>query len=79
MTVGHRPLCASVRSVVRRRAVRQRRVLDRPLGERARIAVKTAGLQAAGRRPDTLVELATHPGTARCPTSLDPDPGTAHP
>ncbi|MCX2927287.1 MerR family transcriptional regulator [Streptomyces sp. NEAU-W12] len=46
-------------------------LLDRLLDERARIREKTAELQAAGRRLDVLIELATHPDTEPCPASLD--------
>ncbi|MFC3577820.1 MerR family transcriptional regulator [Streptomyces yaanensis] len=46
-------------------------LLERLLDERARIAVKVAELQEAGRRLDVLIDLATHPGTQPCPASLD--------
>ncbi|MFC5666022.1 MerR family transcriptional regulator [Kitasatospora misakiensis] len=50
-------------------------LLDRLIHERDRIEARTAELQAAGRRLDVLIGLATHPhpDTASCPTSLDPD------
>lgn len=47
---------------------------ERLLHEHARIKAKTAELQAADRRLDVLIELATHPDTAPCPASLDADP-----
>ncbi|WP_221358305.1 MerR family transcriptional regulator [Streptomyces beigongshangae] len=46
-------------------------LLGRLLDERARISAKTAELQAAGRRLDVLIGLATHPDVDRCPASLD--------
>jgi DNA-binding transcriptional MerR regulator len=46
-------------------------LLDRLLDERARIKAKVAELQAASRRLDVLIELATHPDTESCPASLD--------
>ncbi|MFF3665528.1 MerR family transcriptional regulator [Microtetraspora malaysiensis] len=52
-------------------------LLDRLLNERARVEAKTAELQAASRRLDVLIELATHPDTESCPASLDPDPSGA--
>lgn len=52
-------------------------LLDRLLHERARIEAKTAELQAASRRLNVLIELATHPDTEPCPASLDPDPSGA--
>ncbi|MFD3823532.1 MerR family transcriptional regulator [Streptomyces sp. NPDC058625] len=55
-------------------------LLDRLLDERARIRAKTAELQAAGRRLDVLIGLATHPNVEYCPASLDqatvPEPTT---
>ncbi|MER6443471.1 MerR family transcriptional regulator [Streptomyces sp. NPDC001185] len=48
-------------------------LLDRLLEERDRIETKTGELQAASRRLNTLIELATHPDNESCPTSLDPD------
>ncbi|MFE9728128.1 MerR family transcriptional regulator [Streptomyces sp. NPDC005794] len=55
-------------------------LLDHLLAERARIGAKAAELQAAGRRLDVLIELATHPDTESCPASLDrPDARQSHP
>ncbi|MFF4054130.1 MerR family transcriptional regulator [Streptomyces chartreusis] len=48
-------------------------LLDRLLLERARIEAKTAELQAASRRLNLLIALATHPDTESCPATLDPD------
>ncbi|WP_137989617.1 MerR family transcriptional regulator [Streptomyces vilmorinianum] len=50
-------------------------LLDRLLHERARIEAKTAELQAASRRLNVLIGLATHPhpDTESCPASLDQD------
>jgi DNA-binding transcriptional MerR regulator len=50
-------------------------LLDRLLHEHTRIKARTAELQAASRRLDVLIGLATHPDTEPCPASLDPDPG----
>ncbi|WP_084258475.1 MerR family transcriptional regulator [Microtetraspora malaysiensis] len=52
-------------------------LLDRLLNERARVEAKAAELQAASRRLDVLIDLATHPDTESCPASLDPDPSGA--
>lgn len=52
-------------------------LLDRLLRERARLEAKSAELQAASGRLGTLIELATHPETASCPATLDPDAGLA--
>ncbi|MDX3853103.1 MerR family transcriptional regulator [Streptomyces sp. AK02-01A] len=46
-------------------------LLDRVLDERVRIRAKVAELQEAGRRLDVLINLATHPDTESCPSSLD--------
>lgn len=46
-------------------------LLERLLDERARIKEKISELQAANRRLDLLIELATHPDTKSCPSSLD--------
>ncbi|MEV0035535.1 MerR family transcriptional regulator [Streptomyces sp. NPDC056909] len=46
-------------------------LLDRVLDERVRIRAKVAELQEAGRRLDVLIDLATHPDTESCPSSLD--------
>jgi DNA-binding transcriptional MerR regulator len=45
-------------------------LLQRLLDERARIHAKAAELQEASRRLDMLINLATHPDTESCPTSL---------
>ena len=46
-------------------------LLQRLLSERATIETKLVELQAAGRRLDLLIDLATHPDTTSCPTSLE--------
>ncbi|MFF9690589.1 MerR family transcriptional regulator [Streptomyces sp. NPDC014623] len=46
-------------------------LLARLLDERARTTAKVAELQAAGRRLDALIALATHPGADSCPVTLD--------
>ncbi|WP_405537355.1 MerR family transcriptional regulator [Streptomyces sp. NBC_00075] len=46
-------------------------MLERLLDERARIGAKVTELQAAGRRLDLLISLATSPGAQPCPASLD--------
>jgi DNA-binding transcriptional MerR regulator len=46
-------------------------LLERLVGERANIEAKLVELQAAGRRLDLLIELATHPDSASCPSSLE--------
>ncbi|USX52818.1 MerR family transcriptional regulator [Lentzea sp. HUAS12] len=46
-------------------------LLRRLVGERAAIEAKLAGLQAAARRLDLLIDLATHPDTTSCPASLE--------
>lgn len=46
-------------------------LLQRLLDERSRIEAKVAELQDAGRRLDTLIDLATHPSNEACPPSLD--------
>ncbi|MFD4640219.1 MerR family transcriptional regulator [Lentzea sp. NPDC058436] len=46
-------------------------LLDRLTTERANLDAKLAELQAAGRRLDLLIELATHPDAASCPSSLE--------
>lgn len=46
-------------------------LLARLLEERARTTAKVAGLQAAGRRLDALIALATHPDPDSCPATLD--------
>ncbi|TJZ98931.1 MerR family transcriptional regulator [Actinacidiphila oryziradicis] len=46
-------------------------LLDRLLDERARIKAKVANLQAAGRRLDVLMHLATRPAAESCPALLD--------
>ncbi|WAM19170.1 MerR family transcriptional regulator [Rhodococcus sp. JS3073] len=55
-----------------------RDLLERLHDERAFIDAKIVELQEAGRRLDTLINLATYPGTTACPASLDqgtaPDP-----
>ncbi|MFE1855871.1 MerR family transcriptional regulator [Streptomyces sp. NPDC059489] len=48
-------------------------LLERLRDEHARIEAKTAELQAASRRLDVLIGLATHPDTQSCPGSLDSD------
>ncbi|MFC4466167.1 MerR family transcriptional regulator [Streptomyces xiangluensis] len=45
-------------------------LLECLLDERLRINAKVAELQEAGRRLDVLINLATHPSTGSCPTSL---------
>ncbi|GGV82789.1 MerR family transcriptional regulator [Streptomyces griseoloalbus] len=52
-------------------------LLDRLSAERARIEAKAAELQAASRRLEVLIGLATHPDTESCPASLDPGPSGA--
>ncbi|MFF9557818.1 MerR family transcriptional regulator [Streptomyces albus] len=46
-------------------------LLARLLDERARTTAKVAELQAAGRRLDALITLATHPDSDSCPATLD--------
>lgn len=46
-------------------------LLERVRDERVRITAKVTELQAAGRRLDVLIDLATHPDTRPCPASLD--------
>lgn len=46
-------------------------LLARLLDERARTTAKVAELQAAGRRLDALIALATHPVADSCPATLD--------
>ncbi|SEQ94168.1 MerR family transcriptional regulator [Lentzea albida] len=46
-------------------------LLQRLVGERAAIEAKLVGLQAAARRLDLLIDLATHPDTTSCPASLE--------
>lgn len=52
-------------------------LLRRLVGERAAIEAKLVALQAAGRRLDLLIDLATHPDTTSCPASLEQ--GTTQP
>lgn len=52
-------------------------LMDRLLHERTRIQARTAELQAATRRLDVLIGIATHPDAASCPASLDAAPDGA--
>jgi DNA-binding transcriptional MerR regulator len=47
-------------------------LLARLIDERARTTAKIAELQAAGQRLDTLIALATHPDSDKCPATLEP-------
>ncbi|MFI6929788.1 MerR family transcriptional regulator [Streptomyces sp. NPDC050287] len=70
------PLIAALLPAIDRRSM-DPELLDRLHHERARIEARTAELQAAGRRLDVLIELATHPDTGSCRASLDPEPNGA--